>query len=129
MRGSGLSVLADGPADGEPDRLGLELVGHPGDLRLVLETVRGRLQTYSRLPAFVDSLKQSATQCGAAYWDIYGAMGGENSMQAWGAAKPPLAGPDFIHFTLAGAKRVGEMFCDSFFLYYDYYRWRKEHEN
>ena len=50
-------------------------------------------------------------------------------MQAWGAAKPPLAGPDFIHFTLAGAKRVGEMFCDSFFLYYDYYRWRKEHEN
>ncbi len=92
-------------------------------------TVRGRLQTYPRLPAFVDSLKQSATQCGAAYWDIYGAMGGENSMQAWGAAKPPLAGPDFIHFTLAGAKRVGEMFCDSFFLYYDYYRWRKEHEN
>ena len=90
-------------------------------------TVGGRRQTYPRLPAFVDSLKVSATQCGAAYWDIFGAMGGAESMQAWVDAKPALAGPDYIHFTLAGARRIGEMFSDSFFLYYDYYRWRKEH--
>ena len=91
-------------------------------------TVRGKRQTYPRLPAFVDSLKVSATQCGAAYWDIYGVMGGENSMAAWVAAKPALAGPDYIHFTLAGAERVGELFCDAFMLYYDYYRWRKDNE-
>ncbi len=89
-------------------------------------TVGGRRCTYPRLPAFVDSLRVSATQCGAAYWDIFGAMGGAESMQAWVAAQPPLAGPDYIHFTLAGARRVGEMFSDSFFLYYDYYRWRKD---
>ena len=92
-------------------------------------TVRGKRQTYPRLPAFVDSLKVSATQCGAAYWDIYGVMGGENSMAAWVGAKPALAGPDYIHFTLAGAQRIGELFCDAFFLYYDYYRWRKDNEN
>ena len=92
-------------------------------------TVGGKRRTYPRLPAFVDSLKCSATQCGAAYWDIFGAMGGVDSMPDWVAAQPPLAGPDYIHFTLAGAERVGTMFCDAFFLYYDYYRWRKENES
>ncbi|MCR4860344.1 MAG: hypothetical protein K5910_06750 [Bacteroidales bacterium] len=91
-------------------------------------TVAGKRKTWPRLPAFVDSLKLSATQCGAAYWDIYGAMGGEDSMIAWAGAQPPLAGQDYIHFTLAGAQRIGEMFCDAFFLYYDYYRWRKDNE-
>ncbi|MBQ9660178.1 MAG: hypothetical protein IJV37_02790 [Bacteroidales bacterium] len=90
--------------------------------------VSGKRQTYPRLPGIVDSLRVSANACGAAYWDIYGVMGGENSMIRWVQAKPALAGSDYVHFTLAGSQRVGEMFCDAFFLYYDYYRWRKQHE-
>ena len=90
--------------------------------------VGGKLQTYPRLPALVDSLRVSATSCGAAYWDIYGVMGGQNSMLQWVNARPALAGSDYVHFTLAGSKKVGDMFCDAFFLYYDYYRWRKENE-
>ena len=89
-------------------------------------TVGGKRQTYPRLSGIVDSLKVSATQCGAAYWDIFGVMGGENSMVQWVNARPALAGPDYVHFTLAGAQHVGEMFCDALFLYYDYYRWRKQ---
>ena len=91
-------------------------------------TISGQRRTYPRLPAYVDSLKVSVTQCGAAYWDIFGVMGGEGSMKAWVSAKPALAGPDYIHFTVAGAQRVSELFCDAFFLYYDYYRWRKEND-
>ena len=91
-------------------------------------TVAGKRQSYPRLSGIVDSLRVSANACGAAYWDIFGAMGGENSMVQWVAARPALAGSDYIHFTLAGSQRVGEMFCDAFFLYYDYYRWRKAHE-
>ena len=90
--------------------------------------VGGKLQTYPRLPALVDSLRVSANSCGAAYWDIYGVMGGQNSMMQWVNARPALAGSDYVHFTLAGSKKVGDMFCDAFFLYYDYYRWRKENE-
>ena len=91
-------------------------------------TVSGKRQTYPRLPGFVDSLRVSATESGAAYWDIYGAMGGENSMVRWVTARPPLAGSDYVHFTLAGSRRVGDMFCDALFLYYDYYRFRKKHD-
>ena len=97
----------------------------PSDMATV---VGGKRQTYPRLPALVDSLRVSANACGAAYWDIYGVMGGQNSMIQWVSARPALAGSDYVHFTLAGSKKVGDMFCDSFFLYYDYYRWRKEHD-
>jgi lysophospholipase L1-like esterase len=88
-------------------------------------TINGKRQTYPKLAGVVDSLRAAATECGAAYWDIYGVMGGDGSMTQWVAARPPLAGPDHIHFTLAGARKVGDMFCDAFFLYYEYYKWRK----
>lgn len=91
-------------------------------------TIGGKRQTYPRLAGIVDSLRNSATECGAAYWDIYGAMGGENSMVRWVSARPALAGSDYIHFTRAGSRRIGDMFCDAFFLYYDYYQWRKRNE-
>lgn len=90
--------------------------------------VKGKRQTYPILPSVVDSLRQAANDCGAAYWDIFGAMGGENSMVRWVESSPPLAGPDYVHFTTAGSAEVGRMFSESFMLYYDYYLWRKENE-
>ena len=89
-------------------------------------TINGKRQTYPKLPGLVDSLRVSANACGAAYWDIYGVMGGQNSMIQWVSARPALAGSDYVHFTLAGSKKVGDMFSDAFFLYYEYYRWRKK---
>ena len=88
-------------------------------------SVNGTRQTYPKLPSVVDSLRTAATESGAAYWDIYGVMGGEGSMVKWVSSRPALAGPDYIHFTLAGAKKVGDVFSDAFLLYYDYYKWRK----
>ena len=97
----------------------------PSDMATV---VNGRRQTYPKLPGVVDSLKLAATENGAAYWDIYGVMGGENSMIKWVQARPALAGSDYVHFTLAGAQKVGELFSESLMLYYEYYRWRKKNE-
>lgn len=97
----------------------------PSDMATV---VNGKRQTYPKLPGVVDSLKLAATESGAAYWDIYGVMGGENSMIKWVQARPALAGSDYVHFTLAGAQKVGELFSESLMLYYDYYRWRKKNE-
>ncbi len=89
-------------------------------------TVKGKRQTYAHLPSLVDSLRAAANDAGAAYWDIYGAMGGSGSMVDWVGANPPLAGSDYVHFTPRGSARVGEMFNDSFLLYYDWYLWRKK---
>ena len=58
-----------------------------------------------------DAQKQAAFEAGCVFWDLYEAMGGENSMPSWALAKPPLAQKDFVHFTPAGAKIVGELFC------------------
>lgn len=88
--------------------------------------VNGKFQTYPKLASVVDALRLTATENGAAYWDIYGVMGGENSMIKWVSARPTLAGPDYVHFTSAGAQKIGEIFCEALFLYYDYYQWRKQ---
>lgn len=91
-------------------------------------TIKGRRQTYPHLPAFIDTLKTAAAESGIAYWDIYGAMGGENSMVQWVNSKPALAGPDYIHFTPLGAEQMGKLFISSLMLYYDYYDWRKRND-
>lgn len=97
----------------------------PSDMSTV---VKGKRKTYPILGEVVDSLRAAANEAGAAYWDIYGAMGGEDSMVDWVAADPPLAGSDYVHFTPRGSVRIGEMFSDSFMLYYDYYLWRKKND-
>ena len=89
------------------------------------KSVNGRVVTWPRLPELVDSLKSTALRNDAAYWDLYRMMGGENSMVQWVKHNPPLAGPDYIHFTPAGAQAVGEAFTQSLLTYYDFYQLRK----
>ncbi|MGB0429888.1 MAG: hypothetical protein ACPGLV_05405 [Bacteroidia bacterium] len=67
-------------------------------------------ETYPLLGYVRDVLKQVVHQNGAAYWDMYEAMGGENSMPSWVAADPPLAGNDYTHFTYKGAALISELF-------------------
>ena len=97
------------------------LIG-PSDMSTL---VKGKRQTYPILPEYIDSLRVNANAAGAAYWDLYGAMGGWNSMVDWVNSNPPLAGSDHVHFTRRGSEKVGEMFSDSFLLYYDHYKLRK----
>lgn len=87
----------------------------------------GKMVTYPHLPALIDSLQVTATKAGAAFWNLYSAMGGEDSMAHWVKANPSLAGPDYVHFTPRGAELMGEMFSNSLMVYYDYYEWRKKH--
>lgn len=89
------------------------------------KSVNGRVVTWPRLPQLVDSLKATALRNDAAYWDLYRMMGGENSMVQWVGHNPPLAGPDYIHFTPLGAQKVGETLSKSLLTYYDFYQLRK----
>ena len=90
------------------------------------KSVGGKIVTWPRLPEMVDSLKATALSNEAAYWDLFRMMGGENSMGQWVKHHPPYAGPDYIHFTADGARKVGDALSRSLLTYYDFYRLRKE---
>ena len=90
------------------------------------KSVKGRIVTWPRLPQMVDSLKATALRNDASFWVLFHMMGGENSMVEWVRHSPPLAGPDYIHFTPAGAREAGEAFTRSFLTYHDFYRLRKK---
>ena len=68
--------------------------------------VKGQLQTYPILPELIDSLAATAVSHGAAYWSIYHAMGGHNTMPEW--SRQGYAGQDYIHFSQRGADLMGD---------------------
>ena len=72
-------------------------------------------------------MMQAAFDNGCAFWDLYNAMGGENSMVAWVQNDPPLAAKDFTHFSSRGAGFVGEMLYNA--IISKYIDWKKtQHE-
>jgi lysophospholipase L1-like esterase len=92
------------------------LIG-PADMSV---KVNGRLQSIPLLKETIQGLKEAALENGAAFWDMYEVMGGENSMIDWVNNKPALAAPDYIHFTPRGADKIAEMFYVSLMNYYDF---------
>lgn len=72
--------------------------------------VEGRMATYPILPLTVERLRDTVLAHNAAFWSIYDAMGGSNSMVAW--VEQGLACRDYVHFTHKGANLIGERLCD-----------------
>lgn len=86
------------------------------------------METYPIMPALNDSLRAAADEAGAAYWNMYEAMGGWGSIINWVKASPQLAGPDYIHFTPLGAKKIAQLLYDTLHLYYHFYLFRTGQE-
>jgi lysophospholipase L1-like esterase len=61
----------------------------------------------------LETQKNIAREADVAIWNLFEAMGGENSMPNWVNANPPLAFKDFIHFNDQGAKKVADMLTDA----------------
>lgn len=72
-------------------------------------TVDGVYQTWPYLENLRDGMKKAALEEGCAFWDMYEVMGGKNSMVSWVTNDPPYAGPDYTHFTPAGARKMAEL--------------------
>jgi hypothetical protein len=83
----------------------------------------GTYQSYPNIPLIRDAMRNAAFKNSCAFWDLYEAMGGENSMVAWVNNEPPLAGKDFTHFSHKGAEFVGEMLYNA--LISEYIEWKK----
>jgi lysophospholipase L1-like esterase len=78
-------------------------------------------ESYPNIEGIRDAQRNAAFAAGCAFWDVYEAMGGKNSMPSWVNATPPLAQKDFIHFNPVGAKIIAEMFYRALMLEYDRY--------
>lgn len=88
------------------------------------KNIDGKLETYPFLPELNDSLKATCLKSGVAYWDMFRAMGGKNSMQQWVAQR--LAASDYIHFSNAGTLKIAEMFMNALWLEYEIYKLRHQ---
>jgi lysophospholipase L1-like esterase len=94
------SILFIGPADMSVKE-GAGYVTHP-----LIETLNMEL-------------KNAAFRAGAAYYDMYAAMGGKNSMVAW--VKAGIATSDYIHFSPEGARKIAVLLYQAMMKEYNNY--------
>ncbi|MDR0802283.1 hypothetical protein [Fluviicola sp.] len=90
----------------------------PSDMSM--QSTNGRV-TYKMLPFLVKEMTHASKEAGACYWDLFSAMGGENSMPSW--VEKGLAGNDYIHFTNRGASIASQLFFDA--LAAEYVKWKQ----
>jgi lysophospholipase L1-like esterase len=76
--------------------------------------VNGQMKTYPLLPYLNEILKKECTENGIAFWSMYDAMGGKNSMKHW--VDQDLAADDYTHFSPAGTKIISELFFLALYL-------------
>ncbi|MEI7812000.1 MAG: hypothetical protein WCJ01_06180 [Ignavibacteria bacterium] len=63
--------------------------------------------------ALIKAQKTIADNNKVAFWNMFEAMGGKNSMSNFVNANPPLAFKDYSHFTYEGATKIGDLFWQS----------------
>lgn len=83
--------------------------------------VGGQYVSYPNIPRIRDALRNAAFAHQAAFWDMYSAMGGKNSMPSWVFADPPLGAKDFIHFSHKGAEVISRIFYNALITEYNQY--------
>jgi len=85
------------------------------------DKIDGKYVTAKNVEPVRNALREAALETGCAFWDMYEAMGGQNSMPSFVITDPPLAVTDYVHFTLRGANLMSEMFFNA--LMEDYNRY------
>ncbi|MFW6019288.1 MAG: GDSL-type esterase/lipase family protein, partial [Bacteroidales bacterium] len=85
-------------------------------------------KSYESVSKIRDALQNATQRAGYCFWDLYEAMGGENSMPSWVFAQPPLANKDFTHFNYRGARIISNMFYNALMFEYREYA-KKEPAN
>lgn len=78
--------------------------------------------SYSQVSKVVEVQKRAALKANCAFWNLYAAMGGDNSISSW-AAKG-LASPDG-HFSYRGQQIIGDELFKAIMAEYNSYQTRK----
>lgn len=85
----------------------------------------GRFETMNAIPAMRNAQRLIAQRTGIAFWDMFEAMGGENSMVSFVHAKPSLAAKDYTHLNFRGGEKLSHLFLQS--LLYSYNKHLEDH--
>jgi lysophospholipase L1-like esterase len=80
----------------------------------------------SIVPRLVGAQRRVAKQEGCAFYDTFGAMGGDGTIERWRKADPPLAARDLGHPTLAGQRYIGDAVYHA--LMHAYASYRRRHD-
>jgi len=67
-----------------------------------------RWKTIGRMTALVEAQRQAAFEAGAAFYDLFNAMGGPGSIERWATQPERLAQPDRVHLTSTGYRLVAD---------------------
>tara|TARA_B110000977_G_scaffold62393_2_gene84856 strand:- start:3032 stop:4447 length:1416 start_codon:yes stop_codon:yes gene_type:complete len=72
----------------------------------------GEMQTLVSIPYIVEAQKKAAMQSGVSFFNLYNAMGGENSMVKW-VEDLNFANKDYTHFNYKGARNASNLIFSS----------------
>ena len=86
---------------------------------------RGKFETMNAIPAMRNAQRMIAQETKIAFWDLFQAMGGENSMVTFVTAKPALAAKDYTHLNFNGGKKLAGSLVKS--LLYSHERHQEKH--
>jgi lysophospholipase L1-like esterase len=71
--------------------------------------IDGEFVTDPSVPRLLAAQQRLARRNHAAFWNLFDAMGGENSMVGWVENKPALANHDYTHVNSRGAHKIAEL--------------------
>ena len=78
-----------------------------------------RFVTDPAVKILIKTQKEIASSTGIAFWNLFEAMGGDNSIDSWVHANPPLALMDYTHPTLQGSVKIADMISKAIMDAYD----------
>lgn len=81
------------------------LIISPGDFA---QKKGKKMVTHPEIKNLISIQKKIAKNGNVAFWNMFEAMGGENSISSWVNASPPLAFKDYCHFTWDGGEVISK---------------------
>ena len=73
----------------------------------------GKMITMDAIPKLRNAQREIARKSGIAFWDMFEAMGGENSIIGRTESIPPLAAKDYTHLTHLGGIDIGNKLAEA----------------
>ena len=74
--------------------------------------IDGEFVTDPSVPRLLAAQHRLAERTHAAFWNLFEAMGGENSMVSWVENSPPLANKDYTHVNYRGGRKIAGLLFD-----------------
>lgn len=87
---------------------------------------QGQFVTMPVIPFLIQAQEKIAFDNKILFWNLFEAMGGENSMAGFANSKPALANKDYTHLNFAGGRKVGLSFARSFIYEVEKYQKRRK---